>query len=1219
MASDGAVSLRGEIFMKSLVSWICFFAASASYQAMADNDFHAYRLGNYNNAVAPLMNKTGKDAVADYYLGRVYLYGYGQLKNTDLAMRYFMKSAEQGYLPAVQLMAKYSLMHNKNPEEAVRWYKKAASEGDINAQLFLAAAYLYGVGVKKNPDTASHYYIDAAKSGNALAQYALAENFIDSRHSSNNKLGLIWLSKSAASGNPKALTKLGMIYVTGKLVTKDVNKGIELLNQAAAQNYAPAQSALGSIALSEGDAIKAQEWFKKATDQHNPAVYLQLAQTYLQEKTPLYDPKAGFDWTLKAAKAGYTPAKKELAVLYQKGIGVTADQTLADQWAKQAAQDEKNNVPTSALAQAALWLSNDKTDKLENTNYQMNGIFSAWSNPLTLRNNNYNQAPKMELVSRQDIFKPRFELTQPNDIPITNYYDALASKNYDVPANQWTYPLYPLNPQIVSLEHVNSMVLAKQDLPAPYIDANYYGTQADLQTPQIIDMWLDGWQKQANYSTVFNQMYFRAILGDSQSQFEIGQMFQYGIGIAQNDQAAIVFYQNAAEQQHLGAEFNLGVLYLEHAKDAADYQTALNWLTDSAFKGNDRAQYVLARLLDQGKVGADGVEYIKANPDQAHSMLFLSAANGFGPAQYQLADFLAHEGTQGLSLDMKQHKLALIRQLYTGAADNGVAQAFLPLAFYNAMNTDPEQQHKAFLVAEEQANNGDEQAALLLGMLYDRGIGTGRDPAKAVYWYEQAGANPVSQFILGTYTVEGKDIAMNKDKGLELLQQSAAGHFSSADFNLAVLAHNDNKAFLPALIKSYELGNNHAGIVLADYYLAQSDKNSDLEPLQKAKKIYTGLAEKGDSHAQLKLAFMLDKGLGSVPDSLAAQRWYTASAEQGNALSQYLLGQFYQVGQIGEPDYNLAKEWYKKASTQLAEASVALGFIYETVDDDYTQALSAYQDAVSKGNMYGNYDLALMYEYGKGVPVDYKRADILLSEAAGKGLPEAMNQLATMYFNGLGQEKNEQLALTWYKKAADLGNAHALYTLGLLSETGVATKLDFSSALKYYQGAANKGDEKAMLALARMYHYGIGVAQDQKRSAELYQQLADRQNAYAQYQLGTYYLEGIGGQRLPDKAKQLFQQASENGNAQARQALQRMEANEGRVSFIESIQMNNAPGLNGQNADRVYLEALSEWNRGDEVLSRMILQRLVTQYPNFTPAKRAYEQLNQAQSVSIYG
>ena len=54
-----------------------------------------------------------------------------------------------------------------------------------------------------------------------------------------------------------------------------------------------------------------------------------------------------------------------------------------------------------------------------------------------------------------------------------------------------------------------------------------------------MDIWTPGWEQQANYMSVFNQMYFRAILGDAESQFQIGQMFQYGIGVMQSDPSAI--------------------------------------------------------------------------------------------------------------------------------------------------------------------------------------------------------------------------------------------------------------------------------------------------------------------------------------------------------------------------------------------------------------------------------------------------------------------------------------------------------------------------------------------------------------------------------------------------------------------------------------------------------------------------------------------------------
>lgn len=1201
--------------MKALVPWVCLFVASASQHAFAD-DFSAYRLGNYNKAIEPLMNQSGKNAVADYYLGRIYLYGYGQLKNTQLAMRYFTQSAQKGYLPAIQILAKYTLLHEKDPQQAFAWFKKAADAGDVDAQMFTAAAYMYGVGVKRNSDAATRYYINAAKNGNSIAQFTLAANFIDSRNSANKKLGLIWLNKAVNNGNTQAITRLGQLYLEGKLVDKDEKKGEELLNQAAAQGFAPAMVALGELALQNNQKEQALKWFTQATNQHNDEAYLDLAHIYLQPKSPVYDPKTAFMWTLKAAQDGLPQGKRELAAMYQKGIGVDADPNLAKQWLNQANQDESSKNQEAALAQAALWLSNGTTDKLEQTDFQMKGILSAWQNPTVLGDFAYNQAPQLKRVMRQSIFKPQFELVQPNDVPITSYYDAILNKTPGFQANQWTYPLYPLDQQLSALDRINTPIYTQINQPVPYIDANYYDYDDNSQA-SVMDLWTQGWQAQLNYMCMFNHLYFKAILGDAQSQFQIGQMFQYGIGVAQSDSSAIIFYQNAAQQQHLGAEYNLGILYLQHAKDKQDYQLALNDLTDAAFKGNKKSQYVLARILSQGITGPDGTVYIQPNQEQATSMLYLAAANNYGPAEYELADNLARQNDSGLSVNVRQHKIAMIRQLYQGAAERGVSQALLPLAFYNAMDQDKQRQAHAFLVAKEQAATGDENAALLLGLLYDRGIGVKADPGQAITWYQQAGQNAVSDFILGTYTAEGKGIAKDKQKGIAQLQQSVDDKFSYADFNMAVLEKQSKEDFLPNLIRSYKLGNSHAGIVLADYYLAE---NSDPQKMQEAKQIYTGLAAKGDQYAQLKLAFMLEKGLGAEPNLADAQRWYTASAEQGNPLAQYLLAQFYQLGESGEPDYSLAKQWYQKAATALPEASVALGFIDETVNDNYAQALKDYEQAAAKGDALGVYNLALMYLYGKGTPVNYQKARDLFVQAATQQVHEAMNQLGAIYFNGLGQSRDTQQALSWYQKAAALGNANALYQLGLLSETGVTTKLDFNSALKYYQQSADKGNEKAMLALARMYHYGLGVEKNPKMAASLYEKLAARQNAYAQYQLGTYYLEGTAGERSVSKGKQLLQQASDNGCMQARKVLQRLEAQtQARVSFIEPVLMNKVPATAGQTADFMYLEAVNEWNQGDEILSRMILQRLVTQYPNFAPAKRTFDQLNQARRVSIYG
>lgn len=1194
--------------MKSLVPWVCLLAATTSQHIWAD-DFSAYRLGNYNKALKPLMTQTGKNAVADYYLGRIYLYGYGQLKNTPLAIRYFTQSAQKGYLPAAQILAKYTLVHEKDPQLAVTWFKQAAAAGDVNAQMFMAAAYMHGIGVKKNIDAATRYYIDAAKNGNALAQFSLAENFIDSRNTSNNKLGLIWLNKSANNGNPQALTKLGGLYLSGKLVTKDVDKGMALLNQAVGQNYAPALIKLGEVALEQNQKEQAMNWFTKAGNYDNTRAYLDLAQVYLDSKSPLYDPKIAFTWTLKAAQNGSTEGKRQLAEFYKKGTGVEVNLDLAKQWQDDANKDNANN----ALVAAALWLSNGTTDKLAQAVYPTTGIVNAWNNQAVLNDYAYNQPPKLKTSSRQLIFKPQFELMQPKEVPISSYYDALLRQDADYQPNQWSYPAYPLNSQVANVERANSLIINHNDLPAPYNNAYYPDNR--LQEASLMDLWTEGWQQQLNTMSVFYQLYNKAILGDAQAQFEIGQMFQYGIGVTQNDASAIIFYQNAVQQQHLGAEYNLAILYLLHAKTKEDYQFALSDLTDAAFKGNKKSQYVLSRILEQGIKGSDGVEYITAKPDQALSMLYLAAANGYGPAEYDLANRLARHYDNGLNVTTQKQLIVLVRQLYQGAANRGISNALLPLAFYNAMDSNPQRQAKAFKVAKEQAISGDEKAALLLGLLYDRGIGVSADLDRAIYWYQQAGHNAVNQFILGTYAAEGMGMEKNKDQGMEKLQQSINDQFSYADFNMAVLQQQSQENFLPNLSHAYELGNSHAGIVLADYYLSAGD---DPEKMKQARQIYEGLANKGDQDAQLKLAYMEQKGLGSPINLVAAQQWYTASADQGNSVAEYLLGQFYQLGGQGDPDYSLARQWYQKAAANLPEALVALGFVDETVDDNYAQALSYYEQATEKGDALGIYNLALMYLYGKGTPVNFEKANSLFIEAAAKNVSEAMYQLGTIYFVGLGLPRDEQHALVWFKKAAELGDSNALYELGLLSETGVITKLDFAAALKYYQTAADKGNEKAMLALARMYHYGIGVAKEPKMAINLYQKLANYQNAYAQYQLGTYYLDSSAGEFSLAKGKQLLQQASENGSVQARQMLQRMEAKAQGVSFIEPVVMNRAPVVAGEAANLMYLDALSEWNRGDEVLSRMILNHLVIQYPDFVPAKQIYEQVNQVNSSNSY-
>ncbi len=1145
-----------------LVPWFCLVATANT--AFAGEGLDAYRQGHYAQAVQLLSNDTNKDPVADYYMARMRLYGYGELKNNITAMNYFKKAAEKGFLPAQHVMARYALMIENNPEQALYWFKRAADANDMQAQMYCAAAYLFGVGVKKNPELAQRYYIATAKAGNSIAQSTLGEMFLDSRQAANKQLGVLWLTKAAAQNNVAAQTKLAEAYAYGIGMPVDLVKAKELLNLAIGQGYAPAIYQMGELLRQQGDFKQAKEWYTKAEALHFTPALIGLSKLYTDKSSPFYDLNLGFLQMLKAAQSGSSEAQVALAEMYKNGAGIEKDDNLSKEWQQKSIISAKD-TPASAQIKAANWLSMGKATTLAACGYQLGGIFNDWRNANALKENNYNQPPQMEVVTRDALYKPKFVMTSPNDIAISEYYDALATAmaNNSSPSTSLSFPRYPLDKQA----------------------------------------------GQASGNVLFEQINGRAVLGDSDAQFTLSQMYQDGIGVTKNIQEAIKYYELAMAQQELRAGYNLGLIYLEGNGVPADYEKAVTLLRDAAFKGNDHAQYVLASIYEHGYHDAAGEVVIKPDAAQAMAMYYLASANDYGLAQYRLAEMLVREKNTDMTVAGTQKRNQTIKQLYQGAVASGVGEAALPLAFFNAMDADKQKQALAFEEAKKAANTGNPIAALLLGLFYDRGLVTEPNREEALEWYQKASVNPVGAFILGTYLSEGKDISKDTEKGKALLQQAADAGFSYANLNLAVMKQQEKQAFLPELEKALALGNSTAGLLLGDYYLSLGN---DEKQMQQARDIYQHFAEKGDKNGQVKLAYMFEQGLGGTTDLVNAEKWYRAAAEQGQVVAQYLLGQLYQLGRIGnQPDYAEAKKWYSSAQSNYAPAAIALGFVYDTVDDNYQQALVSYQHAADQHDPIGQFDLGLIYEEGKGRPVDFEKAKELYQQAADNGHSKAMVQLAGLYFNGSLGSRDESEALVWYKKAAELGDRDALYELGLLSETGVAMPLDFSEAIRYYQQASDKGNAKAMLALARIYQYGLGVPKDNQRAEAMYKELAKLGNAYAQYQLATFYFEGIGGKRMPQEGKQLLQQAQENGSQQARKILQWLDSQgEQRHSFIEPAQIAQTPVL-AQPVDLMYLDALNEWNRGDERSSRVILDRIMTQFPHYTPAKRAYEQLNQ--------
>jgi hypothetical protein len=95
----------------------------------------------------------------------------------------------------------------------------------------------------------------------------------------------------------------------------------------------------------------------------------------------------------------------------------------------------------------------------------------------------------------------------------------------------------------------------------------------------------------ANYATALKVWLPLAEQGDLAAQTYVGEIFEKGLGVAPDHQAAAQWYRRAAEKGHSRAAINLGSLYERGVGVARDPDAALNWYRRAA--GVDGAKFEL--------------------------------------------------------------------------------------------------------------------------------------------------------------------------------------------------------------------------------------------------------------------------------------------------------------------------------------------------------------------------------------------------------------------------------------------------------------------------------------------------------------------------------------------------------------------------------------------------------------------------------------------------
>ena len=104
-----------------------------------------------------------------------------------------------------------------------------------------------------------------------------------------------------------------------------------------------------------------------------------------------------------------------------------------------------------------------------------------------------------------------------------------------------------------------------------------------------------------DYSRAFSVFLSLAAGGNANAQYNVGVMYDKGLGVSKDERPAMFWYRKAAEQGRADAQFNLGLMYDMGRGVPKDDQQAMSWYRKAAEQGRADAQFNLGLMYDMGR------------------------------------------------------------------------------------------------------------------------------------------------------------------------------------------------------------------------------------------------------------------------------------------------------------------------------------------------------------------------------------------------------------------------------------------------------------------------------------------------------------------------------------------------------------------------------------------------------------------------------------------
>lgn len=323
------------------------------------------------------------DMQAQEDLGLMYQSGCGVDVDMSAALKWYLKSAEQGNVSSMESVAEiYAGLCKgskslKNARKAEEWFKKAekaateeddfdyynyydflqnegrerdafavmkrgAKNGNVDAMRDLANAYYWGedYGVSQDLYEAGKWFEKAAGAGDAVAMMRMGEFCLYGRGNfpEDNYKAFRYLTKAVEKDDDLSYAHrlLGECYLNGWGTNENTYKATEHLKKAANADSAEAMYWLGILYRDAGNGNEATKWLQKAADNDNIDSLLALGYMYRYGTTVKQNYQRAYDFFKKAANKGNAQARCAIGEMYNEGCHVQQNYSKANEWFRMA-------------------------------------------------------------------------------------------------------------------------------------------------------------------------------------------------------------------------------------------------------------------------------------------------------------------------------------------------------------------------------------------------------------------------------------------------------------------------------------------------------------------------------------------------------------------------------------------------------------------------------------------------------------------------------------------------------------------------------------------------------------------------------------------------------------------------------------------------------------------------------------------------------------------